>query len=343
MKKKIYIIVSVVAALLILGTIVLIINKKDNKENIKQEEKEEVKQEEKPRLKIIDEDSNSRTIAVMINNHNQARPYQTGLSEAYIIYEALVEGGITRMMALFKDKNIEKIGPVRSARPYYIDYVMENDAIYVHFGHSRQAVDDLAKYKINNINGLVDSAFWRDNTLNVAYEHRAFTNTENINKLISAKGYRTTTDKKAVLNYSVDEINLDSKEESINASKVDFTYSYYMKVGYVYDLENKVYNRFANGVAHSDGVTGIQYNFKNIIILNVANSILDSEGHVKLDNVGSGSGYYITNGSAVEINWSKESRDAKTIYTYKDGSELKVNDGNTFIQIVPIDTVPLFE
>ena len=73
-----------------------------------------------------------RPIAVMIDNHNLAWP-QAGLNKAYLVYEIIVEGGETRLMALFKGQNVDKIGPVRSSRHYFLDYVMENDAIYAHF------------------------------------------------------------------------------------------------------------------------------------------------------------------------------------------------------------------
>ena len=87
-------------------------------------EKYAKKIEPEKKLQIVDEDSKSRPIAVMINNNHEAWPH-AGLQDAYITYEILAEGGITRMMALFKDKDTEKIGSVRSARPYYLDYVLE--------------------------------------------------------------------------------------------------------------------------------------------------------------------------------------------------------------------------
>ena len=101
--------------------------KKDNKKN-----KEKVNVVEK-KVTIIDEDSNSRPYAVVINNFPKATKVQSGLNEAYMIYEFPIEGGITRSLALFKDKKDVKIGTVRSARHNYLDYVLENDAIFVHF------------------------------------------------------------------------------------------------------------------------------------------------------------------------------------------------------------------
>ena len=302
------------------------------------------------KLQIFDPDSNSRVIAVQINNHDQARLNHAGLQDAFIVYEAMVEGGITRMLALYKDKTTEKIGSVRSSRPYFLDYVLENDAIYVHFGFSDQAKKDIISLGINNINGLYDNAFWRDTTLNVAYEHKAFTSMEKINNLIKQKGYRTTSNSEPVLNYDVDEVDIkeeteteleDGTKETIitnKANTVVIPYSYYMTVKYEYDNINKVYNRFANDKAHVDAITKKQYNFKNIIIIKVKNYSIDSYGRQALDNIGTGSGYFITNGCVKEITWQKDSRSSKTIYKYLDGTDVIVNDGNTFIQIVPINS-----
>ena len=306
---------------------------------------------EEKKLQIINEDSNSRVIAVQINNHNQARPNHAGLQDAFVVYEAIVEGGITRILAFFKDQTTTKIGSVRSSRPYFLDYVLENDAIYVHFGFSEQARKDIASLGINNINGLYDSAFWRDNSLNVNYEHKAFTNMENINSMIARKGYRNTSNQKTVLNYSVDEIDIkEEKSTTLEDGTVQTTitnaaniitipYSYYMTVRYDYDATNKVYYRNANGVPHVDAITKDQYHFKNIIITKIKNyTTNEGGGRQALENIGTGTGYYITNGHVKEITWFKDSRSAQTVYKYLDGTEITVNDGNTFIQIVPINS-----
>ena len=106
---------------------------------------------EEGKIKIFQ--GNDRPFAVMIDNHSDAWP-QAGLKDAYMIYEIIAEGGETRLMALFKGVDVKKIGPVRSARHYFIDYAMENDAIYTHFGQSPQAQSDIKKFSINDINGI---------------------------------------------------------------------------------------------------------------------------------------------------------------------------------------------
>lgn len=306
--------------------------------------KEEVKvKEEKPviekKLKIIDEDSKTRPYAVMINNHNTARKYHSGLQDAYIVYEMIVEGGITRMMALFKDQTTEKIGSIRSARHYFLDYALENDAIYVHWGWSPQAQSDIKSLSINNINGLTyeGTYFFRDKSLRVSSEHTGFTSIEKLDQAREKLNYRTNLKKDILLNYSVDNIDLSNKEDAIVATNIDIPYSTSLKTSYVYDSENKVYKRFVNGVEHADYVTKKQYTTKNIITYKLPNSTIsgDQKGRQDVDTVGSGEGYYITNGYAIPITWEKESRSSQTVYKYSNGKEIDVNDGNTYIQIQP--------
>ncbi len=339
MKKKIPMILFVL--IIIAGAIFYFLNFSPKKEEIKGKINDIIEEKPKPTLKIVNESSYTRPIAVMINNHNQARPYHSGLQDAYIVYEAIVEGGITRMMAVFKDQTTARIGSVRSSRHYFLDYALENDAIYVHFGWSPQAENDIRSLGVNNINGLYDNAFWRDYNLPVNYEHKAVTSIEKINEVINQKGYRKEYNSKNVqdelsLKYSIDEIHINESEDSVVANNVSIPYSYYMTSSYTYDATNNYYLRYANGVAHKDYITGEQYHFKNIIIEKVENYTIDSYGRQSLNNIGTGTGYFITNGYARPITWEKASRSSKTVFKYLDGTPVIVNDGNTFIQIEPI-------
>ena len=126
-------------------------------------------------------------------------------------------------------------------------------------------------------------------------------------------------------------------EDVSDANEVVIRYSNSVTDKYVYDSENKVYKRYVNDKEHVDDVTDKQYTFKNIITYQVDNSTIsgDNKGRQEFSNIGSGEGYYISLGKAIKIKWSKESRSAQTKYTYLNGEELKVNDGNTFIQIQP--------
>lgn len=302
------------------------------------EEKEEVIVK---KLQIVDEDSKTRPYAVVINNNHSAWPL-CGVQDAYLAYEFIAEGGITRIMALYKDQETAKIGSIRSARHYFLDYAEENDAIFVHWGGSPQAYSRIYS-GINDIDGIAleGTVFFRDKTLKRDYEHTGFTSMENIKEYAESKGFTRDTNKDLLLNYSVDEIMLDKLEGAKSAIEVEIEYSDYHTTSYEYDEVNKVYKRIMSGTPNVDLVTGEQYTVKNIIVYDVSNYTIndgENKGRQDLNNIGTGSGYYITNGYAMPITWEKTSRSSQTVYKYSNGEEITVNDGNTFIQIYPKTT-----
>lgn len=282
-----------------------------------------------------------RPIAVMIDNHKGAMP-QAGLNEAYAVYEIIVEGGETRLMALFKGKNLDKVGPVRSSRHYFLDYALENDAIYVHFGFSPQAKNDIAKLGVNNINGIYESStsFWR--VKDKYAPHNAVTSTEKILEIAKKDGYSITSNKESVLNYVADPVELES---DINASTVTIPYSDSNTVRYEYDEEAKNYTRYSRDIKQVDWDTKETVKVKNIIITFCKNTRLDdgeNKDRQTIDNIKTLDGYYITNGKAIKITCEKTSRSGQTVYKDLNGKEIEVNDGNTFFQICPIDSEVTF-
>jgi len=255
---------------------------------------------------------------------------------------------------LFKDKDVSLIGPVRSSRHYFVDYSSESDALYIHFGWSPQAETDIKRLAINNINGLYDDAFWRDR--NIAAPHNVFTSTETIYEFAKdRKNYQITTDNWWLLNYTVDEVKFPEpkkdketgeiieEDKRILANTINIPYSYAQNRSYIYDSERKVYLRHMNNKPHLDKTTKETLHYKNIIVEKVTNTALDREGRQELATVGTGTGYYITDGYAMDITWTKNTRTGKTDYKFLDGTEVSINDGNTFIQIVPINSAVTFE
>jgi hypothetical protein len=285
--------------------------------------------------KIIN--SKTRPIAVMIDNDNSDAWPHAGIEDAYLIYEIIVEGGSTRLMALFKDTDTEKIGPVRSSRHYFLDYTMENDALYVHFGWSPKAAKNIESFKINNVNGVLGSdewIFWREPKYKYDY-HDAYTSIDNINEILKNKGYRLDSD---VFNFNVYP-NESFFENGINAEKITIPYSKYHTTYYEYDSDAKMYLRWMRKIPHISSTSNKQLSAKNIIIQSVKNYYLNDgepkKGRQELDTVGQGSGYYITNGKAINITWEKKTRNSKTYYYDDNKNEIKLNDGQTWIQVVP--------
>lgn len=338
MKKRLVVLLLVVL-LLVSGC-----GKKEEKVDSNKDKNNDVQVEpkvEEKKLTIIDEDSKSRPYAIIINNLPSAMKVQAGLDQAYMIYEFPIEGGYSRSLALFKDKTTNKIGTIRSARQNYIDYALENDAIFVHWGGNHPAYDVIKETKVTDIDAQSSSKpFFRDNPEKLATEHTGYTSLEKlINYATNTKKYRLTTDVKSPLKYTTDIIDLSKASDAKEAKTVELNYSGSYKLKYVYDENTGRYQRYYNNKEHKDYFNGNKFDTKNIIITLIGTGKVkgytDTAGtnYTDLYNIGSGSGYYITNGYAREIKWSKESRSAQTKYTYNDGTEVNVNDGNTYINL----------
>jgi len=286
----------------------------------------------------INEDvASRRPIAVMINNHNKALP-QSGIGQAGIIYEVPVEGGINRLMAVFHDFNSDKIGPVRSARHYFLDLASDHDAIYVHYGKSPQALkafDVLNAPHLEGLSYLDNIMCWRDNTRFAP--HNVYTNYDKLFKAWETVGYRKEVkeDFTSKFSFSEDQIECDNVEEFINNIRVK--YSYYQTSTFEYNKKTYMYKRFQFGKPHIDANTNEQLEFKNIIIqyTNVYNIPNDSAGRLDMNLVSSGKGLYITNGNVQDITWKKNSYSEPTLLYDSKNEQLKINKGKTWYMIVP--------
>ena len=344
--------------------------RKEEVEVAAEEVEEPTVQEEAKQVQIYK--GTDRPVAVMIDNHTGAWP-QAGLNDAYMVYEIIVEGGETRLMPVFKGANLKKIGPIRSSRHYFLDYALENDAIYVHFGWSPQAEKDISRLKVNNINGISESTtnFWR--VKDKKAPHNAVTDTSKILEMAKSKNYKTTSNDKSILNYVAEEFNLtdiyadkkiESSENTTNvatnttqnasnsavevktATKITIPHSKLHTVVYEYNAETKRYTRYARKKLQTDWETKEQVTTKNIIIEFINNTDLrdgENKGRQDLQTVGTFDGYYITNGQAIKIKCTKTTRSGKTVYKDLDGKEINVNDGNTWVNICPKDATVTME
>lgn len=279
-------------------------------------------------LPVETEQTELRPIAVMIDNMASARP-QSGLTGADIVYEMPAEGGITRYMAIYHHQSSEKIGPVRSARSYFIDKAMEYNAVYVHCGGSPEALGDIPKLKVDSLNELKgERNFWRSRDRKAP--HNLYTSTKLIREVMDTK--KLSQEKwDFSMNFSDTFLDLDGK---VNKGLViDYKHNY--KAGYEYDETKKLYFRTINGVRLKDKETNAEVSTVNIIVERVTSKIVDDVGRLDLNNTGSGRGYLLTGGKLIEIEWEKENRQAKTKYKDLKGNSIQLNKGNTWIQVVP--------
>lgn len=276
-----------------------------------------------------------RPYAVMIDNEGVRVLPQGGLDKAQVVYEIIVEGGETRLMPVFWGVEPEMIGPIRSARHYFLDYALEHDAIYVHYGQSPQALSDLKTLKVAAINGMVagKQVFW-DLTNDRNNWQDTYTSMEKLKDYTARSKYRTTTERDPVLEYNSENTDLLSEDR---VQEVELKYSSAYNSGFKYDEKSRMYLRYRKGNPQMERVSGEQLKAKNILIQITGVSSIDGDlkGRMEVQTVGRGKGYYITEGKKVDIKWSKASRTKPTIYTLADGTPLKLNPGQTWIQIMP--------
>lgn len=279
-----------------------------------------------------------RPFAVMMGNTKIATP-QWGISSADVIYESPVEGAETRLMPIFQDyQQVEKIGSVRSCRLYYIDWAMEFDAIYGHYGQAYLAEDMLSSDSVDNLSGLSgaleNTMYFRDSSRKAP--HNAYTTGEGILEGIHIKEYETqhADDYESHYKFNEDDENEIQLTDGENAVVVQPGYLV-NKPWFVYNTETGLYDRFQNGSAQTDANDDSQVSVKNILMQVCDWAVADSEaGYLSVDTTSGGSGYYITNGKAVPVTWSKDSQSSPTKYFESDGNQIVMNQGKTWVCII---------
>ncbi len=291
---------------------------------------------------VTEEERKRRPVAIMINNIKESLP-QIGICDGDLYYECAAEGGITRIMMVVSDpEKLGTVGSIRSSRDYFVDFLANHDAIYVHAGGSPLAYSKINYRGINNIDGVKGYAtvpFWRDSERmkTMAYEHTLMTSGERIAEAIDALGYRTTIADEQVPMLKFYSEKTDNILDGSPATHIHMQSTAVQTVDFVYDSESGEYLRYQyNGIAHVDGATGEQLSVKNLIILFTDITLVpgDEYGRLAVETVGSGQGYYITNGERKVINWSRDSKTSTLHLEYKNGDELILNCGKTFICVV---------
>ncbi len=278
--------------------------------------------------------SSLRPIAVMVENHPDARP-QSGLSQADIVYEALAEGGITRFMAIYQSKEAKEIGPVRSAREYYAQIANEWGAVYAHVGGSNEVIAQIkaGKYKnLDDANEYYNFDFF-PRKKNKPEPHHIFTSTEKLRDLIGFHKYSNTA------NYLPLQFKEDSPLATSTATKIsiDFSRAGY-EVGWNYDSALNSYKRLQYFEPHMDAENKSQIIAKNVVVQLVKVTPVPNDRLLSVDvdlNSG-GRAIIFQDGKVVEGTWEKMN-DGKTRYYDKSSQEIKFNPGPVWVELVPND------
>ncbi len=294
-------------------------------------------------LPIDEKYENYRPVAVMIPNDEKSAMPQLGLSQAGVIYEALVEGYGTRLMAIFdyaELEDLEKVGPVRSTRLYFAYFSTQWDCIICHYGQAIYASQYMNSDAIDNLTGLryveENIVYYKDSDRPSA--NNDFTSGERILDGIEYYEYRTEhfKDFEPSFTFASDEVVLDHASGVVTANVVKPGFAV-NKPYFVYNDEDGLYYRYQYGDEHIDGNTGDILTCKNIIIQICRTETLDEKGYLYVETEETGSGYYITNGKAIPIFWENDGQYLPTTYVDENGNEIELNPGTTWICVVDYD------
>jgi len=301
-----------------------------------------------------------RPLGIMIENHKEARP-QSGLSSADIVYEAVSEGGITRFLAIFYCKNASYIGPVRSARMYFLKFLegYGQNPLYAHVGGANTDgpadalgyINELGWSSYNDLNqfSVPFPHFWRDyeRLKNVATEHTVYTSTKKL--------WQYAKDKRELTNVDDQGVRWDKGfepwkfEDDVKTSdrgkvvKIDFGFwdslASDFNVVWNYNSTTNSYKRTNGGLPHLDKNTGKQLEAKNIVVMFAKESPANDGyegGHLLYKNVGSGEMLFFKNGQVVKGAWSKETEEDNIKFFDNSDKEISMVRGQVFIEMLPI-------
>lgn len=278
----------------------------------------------------LDEPTTQRPLSIMINNAPAARP-QSGLGGADIVYELLMEGGITRLVAIFQSGGeVAKVGPIRSIRPYMIELGESYHGITVHAGASNDAFAILQRQHKEDLDEITNAGpyFWRDKSRKAP--HNLYSNVEKL--LEGADKRKYSTQDTEIPTYPFRDSSDPGEGDPATSVEVKFQLEKY-KVSYVYDAESKLYKRFINGEPHKDLDTGEQLTCTNVVILGTDHKVLDDIGHLSINLEMGGDAILLQNGKVIRGTWIRKADDV--IRIIKDNVEVPFYPGKTYFNIVP--------
>ncbi len=299
-----------------------------------------------------------RPLGVMIENHKEARP-QSGFSSADVIYEAVAEGGITRMLTIFYCKDAPMMGPVRSARIYFLKLLQGygDHPLYAHVGGANapgpaDALGEIADLGWNNYNDLNQFAvpfpyYWRDyeRLPGRATEHTVYSTTSKLWEFAKNKRGLSNVDEKGKkwnAPFVAWKFKDDAKpEERGNGGQISFgfwnLFSADYSVVWSYDKTTNSYKRANGGQPHVDKNTGKQLEAKNIFVVFAQERPVQDDygGHIFYSIVGSGTGLAFLDGQAIKMTWKKPSEETQIRFYDENGAEIKMVRGQVWVEILP--------
>lgn len=273
-----------------------------------------------------------RIAAIMVDNNPDSYPI-AGINEASVVYEAPVEGGITRFLAFFPEKSaVEKVGPVRSARPYYLDWASEyGDSLYMHCGGSAEGLNEIDERDIFDANEFTKTPyFWRDKNRSAPYN--LYTSSERWQKYFI--DYSSDRPAKDWSGWSFGNLQSTTTEAAR-----EFSVEYLKKfvVGWRYNTSTDNYTRLLNGEEFLDDKNN-QIIADNIIVQFASVSVIDEVGRRKIVTIGEGDARVMREGYLIRGTWKKEKSDSRTRFYDQDNQEIILTPGRTWVMVVSKNT-----
>lgn len=285
---------------------------------------------------VSDEASTKRAVtAIMIENSPDARP-QSGLKNSGVVFEAIAEGGITRFLVLYQQEQPTLIGPVRSVRPYYIDWLAPFNASVAHVGGSYNALQEVRNGQYRDIDQFFNAGtYWRSKDRYAP--HNVYTNFERINELNTQKGYTSSEFtgfvRKAT---STSQQKKKGKQPALtkaNTVQVTISSAPYNS-SYTYDEATKLYNRSQAGAPHTDREEG-QITPRVVIVMKVPTKIGFEDGYrEQMTTIGSGEAFIFQNGTVQQVTWEKPDRKTQIRFIDSNKKDIPLEPGQTWITAV---------
>ncbi|HJN84762.1 MAG TPA: DUF3048 domain-containing protein [Patescibacteria group bacterium] len=278
----------------------------------------------------VDDDETFKLFAVMVENSQDAWPL-SGIEDSYLVYEAPVEGDITRFMAMYSDdQDVDEIGPVRSARPYYVDFVMGWSALYTHVGGSPEALEQIMEREVFDLNEFFNGgSFWRSRRRSAP--HNVYTETSRLIKawdreIGEEQGYQRRLFKEG---------DLEGELPEEHEVEVEFN-GYGYDVTWVYDPEQNAYVRHQAGREYKLR-SGAGIVVQNVAIMKTDMRVIDDIGRQKITTVGGGDAQILIDGTVIDGTWEKDLRSTIMRFYDDEGDEIVWNVGKTWIEVVDED------
>ncbi len=279
--------------------------------------------------KVADQTATTAAVTgIMIENSPDARP-QSGLKGAGVVYEAIAEGGITRFLALYQNTKPDLIGPVRSVRMYYVDWLAPYNASIAHVGGSANALAEVRNGNYRDLDQFFNAGtYWR--ATDRYAPHNVYTSFTNLDALNAAKGYTSSS--------FTSFARVDGKPaETPNATSVTINFSGPLyNTTYAYDKATNTYARSEGGEPHLDREAG-QISPSVVIAMKVNMSLVMEDGYrEQINTSGTGQAYIFQNGTVTEATWQKTDHNAPLTLLDSAGTPIPLVRGQTWIAAVPL-------